>query len=181
MATHKKKSGRTGRPAHTFYLNGTSVPCTDAAADVRLVRTRSDIQGGTRGNVRECADAQCGIRNRKKFPHAFHGIAVFNRVAYVIDEVDPVTHQPTHAVRYLRKQHDADEIKRFDQVGAVGMQPRQIVLRAPTGTQRGGRRPPNKPGRKQKPPVGKITPRTIARRGEAKRFELANGHGFIKI
>ena len=161
---------------NTVCLDGRLVPCRDSKVDVTLYRTRRDITTAKPGNVRECADAQCGIRERKKFPHAFHGIVVFPSVAYVIDKVD-ADGEPAHLIRYYRTKSERKDIANFDKHGKDAIGPRQITLKAVPAARRLGAnagRPhhpkPAKAGPRKKPLL-----RHVRRRGIARRFLMANG------
>lgn len=160
----------------TARIAGRSVPCTDATSSVTLHRSYEDIKKSKRGNVRECADARCGVRNRRQFPHAFHGIVVYTSRAYVIDKIDPKTREPLHVIRYSRTRKDIAAIKKFDAAGPMAILPGEITLRAvyhsiKAGTDR-KRADKAAKGRGKGPKPKAI----ITHKGEARRIETAAGY-----
>lgn len=152
--TKRKPADRPQKHTLPLFLPGLkepvkfSIPMSDAWLPVDLTREERDAFNGKPGYAVECMNAQCGLREAGKFPHAVHLIEFTDSRAFVVDKVSK-SGQPLHCIRYTHS--NGDEQKEFDKPGgkkkliATGLVERILRLLPPTdGTRHrphGGRRP----------------------------------------
>lgn len=110
-------------------IEGTYFPYDDAKKDVSIKRTLVDVWKGKPGSANECMNAQCVMRNKRKFGHKVLGVSVIKSRVYILDS-------PDHVIRYTLSERDSRLIAQHDEE-ALG-QPGTLVLRAPRGHNKAG-------------------------------------------
>ena len=127
------------------------VPYDDAAADVVVERTLTDILKATPGDHLECMNSRCirAQRNEHVFPHPVFIVSTIKSRVYVVDQLDDAG-LPAHAVRYELTARDRRLIDAHDRFGEG--EPGQLRLRVPTDPKGSPKRAARK-GRKGRHPA----------------------------
>lgn len=112
----------TRKHVMTILIPGTTVKVRyplivkNAKQNISIERIDLDAYNGKPGSVVECMNAQCGHRNKDKFPHPFYFIEITRSRAFVVDKVNAMGH-PVSCVRYDVAHRDANETREFDTPG----------------------------------------------------------------